>query len=346
MNYKKTIIISALIAILAVSSVLGITYWNNQRTTINEPLVTNKPLVDTFSNDNNSTIKTDSSLEINKLPKVIATINDEPLTKEEFLTNYNLTLFIAGVNNTKQIPLKPIINQTIIRKLLLKQALAKGYVVNNSVAKQQLITTLESNGKNLTSFQELVHEAGISCDQFLPYYAGELAINDYLNATLTKDIVVAPEETREYYDNHSEEFTVPDEIRVSHILVSNYSVAQNIIQQLDLGANFSELAINYSKDPSANVNGDLGFIYKGLTVPEFEKAAFSLKEVSDYTEEPVKLSNGYDIIKLTGRKGSYVIPYESVKDKIYELIYEYHRNEAVTQFISYLYNNYNVSWKV
>jgi len=76
--------------------------------------------------------------------------------------------------------------------------------------------------------------------------------------------------------------------------------AQQVFDQIKNGADFATLAQQYNED-KASPNGDLGFIAKGETVPEFEEAAFSLKAGEVYPK-PVKTIYGYHIIKCTDLK--------------------------------------------
>ena len=98
---------------------------------------------------------------------------------------------------------------------------------------------------------------------------------------------------RAYYDQHRDEYRVPEQVKVSHILIKTplpgpdgkvdekgvaeaQQRAEDLLEQLKSGANFEELAKKYSEDPgSAKQGGSLGWIGRGQTVPEFEKAAFS-----------------------------------------------------------------------
>ena len=89
-------------------------------------------------------------------------------------------------------------------------------------------------------------------------------------------------------------------VRASHILVEKHSQALKVLEELNTGKDFKELARKYSTCPSRKRGGDLGFFGRGRMVKEFEKAAFALKmgEVSG----PVKTQFGYHVIKKTGEK--------------------------------------------
>ena len=91
----------------------------------------------------------------------------------------------------------------------------------------------------------------------------------------------------------------PGKVRTRHILVEKHSKALEIISKIQEGADFKEMARNFSTCSSKKKGGDLGFNAKGKMVPEFEKAAFSLN-VGQMTHDPVKTRFGYHIIKRTG----------------------------------------------
>lgn len=87
-------------------------------------------------------------------------------------------------------------------------------------------------------------------------------------------------------------------VKASHILVDKMSQAQQIMKDLDAGADFGALAKKHSTCPSGKKGGDLGFFARGQMVKEFETAVFSMK-VGDVTG-PVKTQFGYHVIKRTG----------------------------------------------
>ncbi len=86
-------------------------------------------------------------------------------------------------------------------------------------------------------------------------------------------------------------------VRAKHILVDDEQQAWAIKSRITEGESFEELALKYSKCPSKEKGGDLGYFVRGQMVPEFENAAFEtpIGEVSD----PVKTRHGWHLIKVT-----------------------------------------------
>ena len=87
-------------------------------------------------------------------------------------------------------------------------------------------------------------------------------------------------------------------ITARHILVEKMTQAEDIIEQINNGAKFEEMARKYSTCPSKKKGGNLGEFGRGQMVKEFENAAFALQK-NQMTQIPVKTKFGYHIIKRT-----------------------------------------------
>jgi peptidyl-prolyl cis-trans isomerase D len=147
---------------------------------------------------------------------------------------------------------------------------------------------------------------------------------------------VTPQDLKSYYDQHSEEFRTPEQVNVRHILIKSplpgpdgkvdpkamdaaRAKAQDVLKQVKAGGNFADLAKKYSEDPgSAKNGGSLGFIGKGRTVPEFEKAAFSLPKGG--TSDLVQSSYGFHIIHVDDKQDAHLKSMDEVKAQIEPLI--------------------------
>jgi len=84
-----------------------------------------------------------------------------------------------------------------------------------------------------------------------------------------------------------------------HILVSTEEQANDLKRQLDEGADFGELARQYSQCPSSHKGGDLGVFSPGQMVREFNDVCFN--EAVGEVHGPVKTQFGYHLIQVTKR---------------------------------------------
>ena len=142
-------------------------------------------------------------------------------------------------------------------------------------------------------------------------------------AKVEASLVVSDAQLRQAYSGSMDNFRVPERVKVRHILLMTQgkpdsekkqalAKAQDLLKQLRGGADFADLAKKNSQDPgSAQNGGDLGFIVRGQTVPEFEKVAFTAKpkDISDV----VTTQYGYHILQVMEKEPARVKPFEEVK---------------------------------
>src|ERR1700693_5436728 len=139
-----------------------------------------------------------------------------------------------------------------------------------------------------------------------------------------------------YYDQHRDEYRVPEQVKVSHILIKTplpaagakedekaiadaRAKAEDVLKQVKAGGDFAKLAEKYSDDPgSAKSGGELGWVCRGRPVPEFEKAAFSLPK--GQTSDLVKSSYGFHIIRVEDKQEAHLKTLDDVKSEIEEKV--------------------------
>jgi len=89
-----------------------------------------------------------------------------------------------------------------------------------------------------------------------------------------------------------------NKVHCAHILVKTKEEAEQIVEQLNAGVDFGQIAGEKSMCPSRRRGGDLGEFGRGQMVKEFEQAAFALEK--GQTSAPVKTEFGWHVIKRTG----------------------------------------------
>ncbi|MAN15517.1 MAG: peptidylprolyl isomerase [Dinoroseobacter sp.] len=107
---------------------------------------------------------------------------------------------------------------------------------------------------------------------------------------------VAEEDVQAEYDAQYGDAAPATEYNASHILVETEEEAQSLIEELEGGADFAELAQQNSTGPSGPNGGQLGWFSPGMMVPSFEEAVFEL-EVGEISA-PVETQFGWHVVKL------------------------------------------------
>ncbi|MGD0415573.1 MAG: peptidyl-prolyl cis-trans isomerase [Terriglobales bacterium] len=156
------------------------------------------------------------------------------------------------------------------------------------------------------------------------------------SAKMAAATTVTDQDLQAYYDQHRDEYRVPEQVKVSHILIKTplpapgakedekavadaRAKAEGVLKEVKAGGDFAKLAEKYSDDPgSAKSGGELGWIGRGRTVPEFEKAAFSLGK--GQTSDLVKSSYGFHIIHVEDKQAAHLKTLAEVKGEIEEKV--------------------------
>lgn len=155
-------------------------------------------------------------------------------------------------------------------------------------------------------------------------------------AKLADKISVSQAQLQQYYSQHQDEYRIPENVTVRHILIKTpapdadgkidqkgvdaaRSKADDIAKQLKGGANFADLAKKNSEDPGSAENGGLlPPLTRGRTVPEFEQAAFNTPV--GQTTGVIRTSYGFHIIHVEGKQQARLKPLEEVKSQIEPLL--------------------------
>lgn len=170
--------------------------------------------------------------------------------------------------------LEALIAEALIRQYAQKAGLTVG---NDELTKSVDQLTKEMGGA--AEFDKALSARGLTREQFLAEQRDQLLGNKVRDA-VTKDVPQTVEQ-----------------INARHILVQTVDEAVKAAKRVDGGEDFAKVAREVSKDPTtAKSGGDLGWFPRGLMVPEFEQAAFSLapKQISS----PVQTQFGWHVIQV------------------------------------------------
>ncbi len=158
---------------------------------------------------------------------------------------------------------------------------------------------------------------------------------------------VSGADIQRYYNQHQQEFKVPEQVRVRHILIkvpakadpktvsAAQAKAEDVLKQLHNGANFADLAKKYSDDPgSKEQGGELGFLKQGQTVPEFDKTAFSL--APGQLSGVIRTQFGFHILQVEEKQPARLKTVDEVHDLIMANLMQQSQAQAAQQYAAKL----------
>lgn len=168
----------------------------------------------------------------------------------------------------------------------------------------------------------------------------------------TPDRIPSTEDCRRYYEQNPERFRSPDRIRVRHILraappddVSGRLAARTECERLiaELGINphrFADYALRRSDCPSKEQGGDLGWLSRGQTTPEFDRQIFRLHE--GLTAMPVESRWGYHVVCIDAIERGQPLGFDAVRQQISGYLELQVRQRELQQYLLGLKERYDV----
>jgi peptidyl-prolyl cis-trans isomerase C len=109
------------------------------------------------------------------------------------------------------------------------------------------------------------------------------------------------------------------EYHARHILVATEPFAQSVVQRLEKGDKFEDVAKKESMDSSKDNGGDLGWFTPDRMVKQFADAVVSLKP-GDYTHKPVQTQYGWHVIQLIDTRPLSPPPFDQVKQRLEQVV--------------------------
>jgi peptidyl-prolyl cis-trans isomerase D len=219
--------------------------------------------------------------------------------------------------------------------------------LNDLASQQREVSYIALNTNNY------LDQVSVSKDQISDYFnenrssfiEGRKVKVDFVELTL--DAMDEPEsptndDLQNLYEDNAELYTNPERRRAQHILVESEELANDLLDQINQGADFVELAKANSEDSSSSEEGgDLGFFEKELMGAEFDEAAFAMNigDVSDV----VATDYGYfHIIKLTDIEAETMQAFNEVEEQLAAL---YIKNAKEKMLFSSLEEFINLSYE-
>jgi len=227
----------------------------------------------------------------------LATINGEIITLEDFDQYWKMIPDNYKVQLNKEDVLEQIITQT----LLIQKA----------------------DELNLRENPEIALQIKNTVEQIL--------IQSLLEKEIVDKIALSDEDIQAYYVENKENYWQEEEVHAYNILVETKEEAKEVLQKLEEGQEFSELAKEYSIGSSASTGGDIGFISKGTLMPEIEDKLFILDpgEVS----EIIPTERGFHIFKVVEKNPPGYLELAEVRGELEEQLLPARQQEAFDQYL-------------
>ena len=228
------------------------------------------------------------------------------------------------------------LDQRATELALLEEAEARGLALSDEDVDAR-VAEARANFESDEAFGAALEEAGFADEAGLREIIRETETVQRVIDALRGEVEVGDEDVEAYYSENQAQFEAPEQVCARHILVETEEEAQSILQELNGGADFAELAQERSTDPGSGAQGgDLGCFTQDRMVAPFAEAAFNASV--DEVVGPVETQFGYHLIKAYDRQEAGARPLDEVRDAVRQRLQEEGLNEQITA----LRETYNV----
>ena len=252
------------------------------------------------------------------IDRIEAIIGDQVVLRSDFESQY---IQYLSQGNLKSEKIKcEIIEDILFQKLLVNQAMIDSVVVADDEIEDEIrkrLNYFESQLGSPDKIEEYFGKSKIEIESELSEVIRDQFLAQKVQGSISPNVKVTPAEVKDFFNNQNKSDIpiVPTRIEALQLIVKPVISDAQRVKLIDKlngfrsrvydGEDFKMLATLYSDDiGSANSGGELGFVNRGDLVPEFERAAFRLKEGE--ISEVVESQFGFHIVQLIERRGEQI----------------------------------------
>jgi parvulin-like peptidyl-prolyl isomerase len=239
--------------------------------------------------------------------------------------------------------LKDLVDRQLIIDSFKEQSFSiPDYVVEDRI--QNIIR--EEFGGDRTAFVRTLKAQGFTLSRFREVERDKIIVQAMRQRAVRSDFVISPDKVEAYYRRNIAEYSTPEEIRLSMIVLrveedgsgdpaaAKRSMAEEIRGKLAEGADFPGIAQMYSEDSTAEAGGDWGWIDRKTLNEELNRVAFSLQP--GQLSRVVQLGDSLYIMRVEARKAAVTKPLAELREEISKKLFEEERIRLQEQWVKTL----------
>ncbi|MFZ0582564.1 MAG: peptidylprolyl isomerase [Candidatus Acidiferrales bacterium] len=225
---------------------------------------------------------------------------------------------------------KDLLRNMIDQSLMVQRAKDMNISVESDLTKR-LDEVRQQNGlATLDDLKKGVEASGLSWEGYMTTIRNGLLQKELVQREVSSHVDISPEEVKQYYDSHQQEFTLPERVTLSEISLSTegkspeeFATVRSKLEGLRTsvlnGDDFSHVAQLYSQGSTAKDGGDLGTYKRGDLSPQIEAIVFQMSkgQISDV----IQTRTGFEILKVEDHLPAGVQPLDKVEPDIRNTIH-------------------------
>ncbi len=239
---------------------------------------------------------------------------------------------------------KDLLRDLIDQQLLLSKGKELGVTADTELVRRLDDIRKQNHLDSLEDLEKAATQQGVSYEDFKQNIRNGIVTQQVIRDQVGRRLQMTQAELQRYYDQHKDQFTQPESVKLSEILIpiaasgddaANLAAAKakadDLAAKLKGGAGFDELAKANSSGSTANQGGDLGEFKRGSLAKQLEDATFAL-QAGQYTE-PIRTKQGYVILKVTQHNPGGAQSLDAVRPQVEEAAFTGRMQPALRAFL-------------
>jgi peptidyl-prolyl cis-trans isomerase SurA len=263
--------------------------------------------------------------------RIIAVVNNDAITLaelQESVVAYRNENPNARSGPSDEALRRDFLNRLIDNRLQLQEADREKILVEDAELNEEFLDRIKHYGvKNEEEFEKLIKSQGVTLESLKKRLRDGLKVQKLIRRKVTLRVSVTEAEINQYLNENRAKLETDLSFHARHILITPEAdtdagwegariKAEMLRAQLQDGADFTELARQYSRDATAKDGGDLGTLKRGELAPDVEAELLALNP--GQISRPVKSPLGYHLFRLESRDS---LQAASIRQQIRDILF-------------------------
>src|SRR5271167_4271600 len=300
--------------------------------------------------------------------EIIARVNNEIVTRTEYVRSRDQVRQEiqqqdpANLEKDFAEKQRDVLRDLIDQQLLLQKGKDLGITGDTELIKRLDEMRKEMKLETMEELEKAAEAQGASYEEFKQNMRNQIITQRVIGQEVGQKLAMNKDEEKKFYEAHKAEMEQPEQVRLSEILIAPKTPAKplgadgkpvpptdaeseaalaaakakadDVLQQIQKGAKFGDMAKKYSEGPSAKDGGDLSYFKRGTLAKELEDKVFALKP-GDVTEV-IRTKQGYVILQATEHQMAGIPTLKEVEPRIQDALYMQKLQPALRVYLTTL----------
>jgi parvulin-like peptidyl-prolyl isomerase len=228
----------------------------------------------------------------------VATVNGSKIYLDDYqaLLNKKMQMmpegFLNNADNMKRFE-EEILDSMITEKIMKMRAQELNITLSDAELENKIKEIKKDYGEDFTS---LFAEQNINYEKWKEEFKEETLLQKLIAMDVNDKIKISEDEIEDYFNKHRSNYKTDSRVRVAQIVVRDMATAEKVVEKLNSGESFANVAAQMSIGPEASRGGDLGFITRWVMPNPLDKTIFKLP--ANKISPIVQSSYGFHIFKV------------------------------------------------